>query len=806
MKLTSARLLMALFLVAVLILATRLVWVTAKTETGWQTLGLSWYNAALGLIGRQREPIGDRDPAEQAEIWLREVDRVLAAHPDDAQIAMGAAWMLDSPGVGFQQKHIKLELERFVYAEFDHEAIERASDRFEAKCAERCLKLAARATQLQPENVDWWRMRALLLFPSDYFYYDRTPPPRRPDWLATLDECLEHDPDNALYDYLAAVCLWGTSAERDSDKSGVDFVRVRDVDQFVEGVGRFERGQRKRYLAVGRTPLPAVAEFLHHTGQLPNEEGDVAFERHAFFRAQGLPCDLRGWQEARAGTREKEGDPAGALAAWHQQRHVRTQVMATDDSPGLQRWVTLLAPADIACLQALAKRQPALISADELAGLQTEKKNLLVDVRVVTEASEQVGYIVQSRNPLDTTTAELVVAAAQTLSVLLLIVGIFGCGLARWLVKAEQPPPLGTFRHLVAWSLGWGLTVFLLGICPAEALGRDVQATIISGGTCLVGIGMLFVLFRTLVARCRVWAQGPGRLPIVSIVAVITVWQATVAAACSIVQAAAGPDPLWYSQGYAPPFSVSKQAPSLPLWMLGLALLPATVLAVLLVVVWNVFLLRHKRRTGRFPRAHFVALGLMSLSAVLVLGAFALAPNYLWGNCWPPARGWEGVDVEILSIVLKAPQRPWRWAALQWTAYGGLYVSPGLSLLLVGLWYAARRRRERRQASVSQPELSRRARWGGLTRCLGRSALAMAACCLLVYLAVAPAVLRTVENDYRRKMAYVRDPQAYSEKVRQAEAAIRADPAAMKEIRAQVAAEKAMYEDPSTDEESETNP
>lgn len=811
MKPTSARLLMALFLVAVLILGTRLVWVAAKTETGWQTLGLSWYNAMLGLIGREREPIGDRDPAEQAEIWLREVDRVLAAHPDDAQIAMGAAWMLDSPGVGFQQKHIKLELASgaWLYPECDHEAIERASDRFEAKCAERCLKLAARATQLEPENVDWWRLRALLLFPSDYFYYYRTPPPRHPDWLASLDECARHDPDNALYDYLAALRLWSASGDTDWDNnSDVRFLKLESPKQFGEGVARFEQGQRKKYLAIRQAALPAVGEFLHHSGQPRKEEGDVAFERLAFSRAQGLPMDLRRWQEARAGTREKEGDPAGTLAAWREQRHVLTQVMTSDGSPALHDSVTILflAQADIACLQKLASKHPALIPADELAGLQTEKKNLLVDVRVITEASAQVDSLVQKRHPLDTLTPPLVTTAAQKLNVLLLILGVFGCRLARWLVKAQQPPPLGAFRHLLAWSLGWGLTVFLLGICPAEALGRNVQATIVAGATCLVGIGILIVVFRTLVARCRIWAQGPERLPVVSIIALITLWQATVAAACSIVQAAAEPDPSWYSQSYAQPFSVSKQAPSLPLEMLALALLPAAVLAVLLVVVWGLFLLQHKRRTGCFPRTHFVALGLMSLSAVLVLGAFALAPDYLWGNCWPPARGWEGVDVEILSIVLKPPQRPWRWAALQWAAYGGLYVSPGLSLLLVGLWYTARRRREPQHARPGERNPGRTARWGGLLRCLARSALAMAACCLLVYLTVAPAVLRNVEKDYQREIAYVRNPQAYWAKVRQTEATIRNDPAAMKEIRDRVAELMAIDEHPSTDDPSETDP
>jgi len=385
-------------------------------------------------------------------------------------------------------------------------------------------------------------------------------------------------------------------------------------------------------------------------------------------------------------------------------------------------------------------------------------------------------------------------------------VGIFGCGLARLLVKAEQRLPLGTFRHLLAWSLGWGLIVFLLGICPADALGRDVQATIVAGGTCLVGTGMLIVVFRVLVARCRIWARGSKRLPVISIIALITLWQATVAAARSVMQAATGPAPSWYSRWYSQPSLATLQASSLPLWMLVLALVPAAALAAVVVVVWALSLVQQRCRTGRFPRAHFVALGLMSLSVVLVLGAFALDPDYLGGHCWPPARGWEGYDVEVLANLLNATQLPWRWATLQWAAYAGEYVSPALSLLLVGLWYAARRRGEGRQAAPGEQSPSRRARWGGLIGCLGRSALGMAACCLLLSLAITPAVIRAIEDDYQRKMSHLRDPLAYWTKVRQAEAAIRSDPAAMEEIRVNVGWELDRYKDESDEQAPEIEP
>ena len=72
----------------------------------------------------------------------------------------------------------------------------------------------------------------------------------------------------------------------------------------------------------------------------------------------------------------------------------------------------MLAGTDIASLQELARKHPALISAHELAALQKEKENLLVEVRVVTEAFAQVGSFEQNRHPLDTLTPPLVTTAA----------------------------------------------------------------------------------------------------------------------------------------------------------------------------------------------------------------------------------------------------------------------------------------------------------------------------------------------------------------------------------------------------------
>jgi len=72
-----------------LALGARVVWVASRSETGWDVLRVQWYDATLGWLAGEYEPIGQREPPEQADFWLAETDRILAAHPD------GAVWMED---------------------------------------------------------------------------------------------------------------------------------------------------------------------------------------------------------------------------------------------------------------------------------------------------------------------------------------------------------------------------------------------------------------------------------------------------------------------------------------------------------------------------------------------------------------------------------------------------------------------------------------------------------------------------------------------------------------------------------------
>lgn len=108
-------------LFAALGLAAWAVWVASDLETGWTSLGLQWRDATVGWLVGKYQPVSEREPADQADFWLRETDRIVAAHPQNAEIAMGAALVLDTPGVDFTSRYMKIVRSGpgMTYPEFD---------------------------------------------------------------------------------------------------------------------------------------------------------------------------------------------------------------------------------------------------------------------------------------------------------------------------------------------------------------------------------------------------------------------------------------------------------------------------------------------------------------------------------------------------------------------------------------------------------------------------------------------------------------------------------------------------------------
>ncbi|MHB1034046.1 MAG: hypothetical protein ACYC35_29840 [Pirellulales bacterium] len=314
----------ASMLVLLVALAIRLVWIAARTETGLETLAMQWRDATWGWIVGAYEPVYTRRPPEQAEYWLAEVDRVLAAHPDDPQLAMGAAIVLDAPSSGYLRGYMTRvsTVPPFDFLGLDDEGIGQAEGAFEKRCNTRCLELAARATRLDPTNVERWRMRAMLPHRQSFFSNHKTP--RDSDWLRTLDECARHDPNNALYDYLAACYYWDAAAEIDYSE-GEDRLIIKDVDKFRKGIRRFEQGQAKNLLAEGDSGCTAAAEFLSHTLVPEADHQWILLMRLRKFRITTVFFDIWRWQGGRANQRALGGEVEAALTLSRQNLHLIDQ-------------------------------------------------------------------------------------------------------------------------------------------------------------------------------------------------------------------------------------------------------------------------------------------------------------------------------------------------------------------------------------------------------------------------------------------------------------------------------------------------
>ncbi|MEO1528661.1 MAG: hypothetical protein AAFX06_24840, partial [Planctomycetota bacterium] len=301
-------------------LTTRLLWKAARSETGLEVLSLQWADATVGLVTGKRIPIPAREPPAQAQYWLDEIEDVIGRNEGDSTVSVGAALVLDSPGKDYLSKYVSsVEVLPGIGAspQLDWDRAQIAENRFEKSCRERCLELAKQATEQDPDNVDWWRLRALLLWCYPVFSSDDGP--RAENWDEVLAEASRHDPGNALYDYLAAHFDWASSLEIDFGIIDVGLV-VNDRERFERGVRRFEQGQRKRFLVIGDAGFRAVERFLHQSSAPLTEHEKVANSRLIPIRRSLLLRNLWRWQGMRAEEAESEGDVQRALAL-HRENH-----------------------------------------------------------------------------------------------------------------------------------------------------------------------------------------------------------------------------------------------------------------------------------------------------------------------------------------------------------------------------------------------------------------------------------------------------------------------------------------------------
>jgi uncharacterized membrane protein YsdA (DUF1294 family) len=251
------------------VLGLRFTWITCQSETGVEELRREWWDANTAWIVGRTRPLESRPSDEQEDFWIREVDRILQVHGDDPQIYAGAAVLLDSPFAWKMRDDdwVSESLRSSQVIPFEPQENYRGPN-IRIGSGQRSLELISKATELQPANVDWWRIRALLATKRDYYATDG-----RLDqgWPTTLNECRKHDPNNALYDYLAAEVEWGEFDDYGRSNRISNFTDEQYKAGISRGLSYFESGLSRPYCAVGDGKYLTLSNFLR-LSSLPRSE------------------------------------------------------------------------------------------------------------------------------------------------------------------------------------------------------------------------------------------------------------------------------------------------------------------------------------------------------------------------------------------------------------------------------------------------------------------------------------------------------------------------------------------------------
>lgn len=466
----------------VAMLAGRVLWIALHAETGFETLRSQWVDAVRALAFRPRVPVSQQEPIDQAEFWLDAVDHVVAVAPENAELTMGAALVLDCPSPEYVGRYIR-RIHSFPgggqMPSLDDDGIKQANDAFEGACKSRCLELAATATKLEPTNVDWWRLRAFLLWRNAFYSYDSKP--RDPNWQTVLEDCATHDPDNALYDYLVAYFLWEASVEIEYSGSK-DRLTVHDKATFDRSRDCFHRGQAKPMFAVGDAGFTAAELFVAAASIPETEQPEVVNGRSILYRRSILLRAIARWQGQLADQAMEVGDFRRALALHRENLRLFDQFSAAGRSAEYDNILMACRAGTAAALVEIATDFQNELLTDELQEVQTIAEQASIDQAVVQQAAQSLAGSPQQpstgmtfRSDAGTVALFMTVAALVSSVIALALLGLVAEALARGNSKSTNPN-ITVAEHALLLLASLGVTVTVFGLAPAGLISEQTQA------------------------------------------------------------------------------------------------------------------------------------------------------------------------------------------------------------------------------------------------------------------------------------------------------------------------------------------
>jgi hypothetical protein len=253
------------------------MWWSARR--GSEELAGSWHSlrkATLGRVIEARSP-AELYPDQQLDFWDSEINRILELHPKDAELHAAAAVMLDQPSLLFLSDLTERNLsnpasQNFGSSPISLSSLKSARERYDSESSERIARYAKIATELDADDPRWWRVRAVLLWPSALS--NRPDSPRDSNWQKVLEEARVHDPGNALYDFIEMQRVGGIAIEFDANGNSVvadakAWNRVTALAQNAASAAHFTLAEPAcaglvRLHQLSRHPTATTTESIRH--------------------------------------------------------------------------------------------------------------------------------------------------------------------------------------------------------------------------------------------------------------------------------------------------------------------------------------------------------------------------------------------------------------------------------------------------------------------------------------------------------------------------------------------------------------
>ncbi|WP_417388154.1 hypothetical protein [Gimesia sp.] len=756
-----------LLLVGVLVLLSlRLVYVVSNSPAGWRSLWDDWEDQALCLLDRTTS-IGEEMPPIQAQFWLDQISRIPATQTDP-QVALGAAWMLTDPQYEFLTRKIASKRDLQELSEGYDDRFHQSQAEYRSICRAVCLEQAAIATRLDPENVEFWRQRALLLFATRK---DSERKPYPEDWLQVLEAAAAHDPENALYDYLAALQFYQQSAETDWDEEDQLTLIITDPQIYAQAEQRLQAGLKKTTLDIGTSTWSATLVFLKQTSLPLGDQIKAAEGRNASFAAISFAAQLQRWLINVSNSDLRQQMYEKVIRNADHQLRIAEQLTGPQNFYEQTFFKYTFRTSGLGQLFQVLQVHPESFTSAKTEKLKQDLYQAWMQRKIYMEALDRYHQRRKSQPVGIGVLAALLTGLCEPFMLFLLplsLLMILAVRLIGQPVDSSTPRP-GWWRTLIAWFAGVSLSLFIWGVIPADVISEPVWNSLLLG-LCWIALILALTLSLRLLRRREdlSWRQ------LISLLLVLAV-------------------PILIYFQFASLLTFVEQN-----WIhTSLALLiPVSLLLVVFYGTAVYMVIRFLRSPGRSARRNLTACGLVFLVALLIVPAgakiFRASLNPVEMQTWfgREASVTDENPFRMLAAWNRQPQQQvptWIWIYPQWTARHGEGFAVLLSLSILLGWSLLRWSRSL-QAPLSGSTTARPQpqNWRTGVRMLRRSSLTTLLVVTTIYLAALPTVIKAQNRDHLKRLEALRNVQQPIQEVERIQSEIRQDPTLMQSFELQI--------------------